>query len=418
VVERPKQFLRFLSRHSLFQQTMLRAVQIGRTPLVVCQQAHVHHVNNQLAEIGVSASVLVEPVGRNTAAAIVAAAIWLTRNADDPTMLVMPCDHYVESDQAFLTAIRTAAKSGALIKLLGVEPASDSSSYGYIVPKPHNGYVADFVEKPCAEDIPELRAKGALWNVGVFLGKAQHFLKLSNKLCGPVYHAVVDAMQGSTIHPSYSNVPAIQFDRAVIEKAFDFCSVVKLGCRWSDIGTWRALIDAAADRKGGEFKVTKSLTGNVVTNGPVVHVQTTHPVTVVATTGKILVTDAGADVKFEELPEGPEQSRPWGMFSVLATDPAGQWAIKRLRVDPGGAISLQQHKHRSETWMVLQGQARVTLGDRIMVLEANETVHIPAGTRHRVENTTRQFLEIMEIQTGDYFGEDDIARFHDVYGRV
>lgn len=409
---------------------MLRAVKVGQRPWVVCPANLTDMVRAQMAEIGIAANLIVEPVGRNTTAAILAGALVATRYRDDPTLLFMPCDHVIGDDNEWLRAVSAAAKSGSLIKLLGVQPTWESQAYGYIVPKPFNGYVADFVEKP--NDPKPLIEAGALWNAGMFLGKAVHFLKAGVKACPAVYNRVIEAVDNSRtdqmldpvtvfLGDDYANAPAVQFDRAVIEKVFDFCSVTRLNTTWSDVGTWPSLIDAAAGRAGGDYTITASPTGDVVTTGPVVEVLCDTHLTVVATTERVLVSD---DANLHRLPEvaarnpSNEEARPWGSFCTLATDPHGRWKIKRLRVDPGGAISLQKHAHRSETWMVVSGEARVTVGQEILCLGEKQTVHIPVGVRHRVENTQRKVLELLEIQTGNYFGEDDIVRLHDVYGRV
>jgi mannose-1-phosphate guanylyltransferase/mannose-6-phosphate isomerase len=429
--ERPKQFCRLLGRWSMFQQTLVRASRIGARPMVVCAKAHIALVQEQAELVGVPIMPVVEPDGRNTAAAILAAAVVSVRNNEDPTLCVIPSDHWVEDDEKWLASIREAASGTALIRLLGVTPTADGSQYGHIVPK-FNGFVGDFVEKPNAEDQAELVARGALWNVGVFIGKAQHFLKVGLKCAPPVYNRVIEAVTNSVtrdgviwLHADYAHAPALQWDRAVIEKIPDYCSVTVLRCGWSDIGSLRAFIDVGKNQDKGDYKVGQfpangSEVVSIVTTGPTVQMVTEHALTVICVADQVIVCDAGKEdqiaLKADKTPI--EDPRPWGSHRYVGADTAGRWRVKRLIIEPNNAISLQTHKHRSETWVVLSGVARVTVGDKVLEISENQSVHIPAGVRHRVENTQRNRLEILEIQTGNYFGEDDIVRFSDLYGRV
>lgn len=428
--ERPKQFCRLLGRWSMFQQTLVRASKIGARPMVVCGAAHFGLVQEQAELVGVPIMPVVEPEGRNTAAAIMAAAVVSVRNNEDPTLCVIPSDHWVEDDDKWLASIREAASGTALIRLLGVTPTADGSQYGHIVPK-SNGFVGDFVEKPSAEDQAELVARGALWNVGVFIGKAQHFLKVGLKCAPPVYNRVIEAVTHSTIrdgavylHADYAYAPPLQFDRAVIEKVPDYCSVTTLRCGWSDIGSLRAFIDVAKGTTKGEYVVGQFQgvkgSASIASSGMTVDLMTEHALTVVCVADRVVICDAGKEdeisLRLDKTQTG--EARPWGSHRYVGADTAGRWRVKRLIIEPNNAISLQTHKHRSETWVVLSGVARVTVGDKVLEIGENQSVHIPAGIRHRVENTQRNRLEILEIQTGNYFGEDDIVRFSDLYGRV
>lgn len=428
--ERPKQFCRLLGRWSMFQQTLVRASKIGARPMVVCGAAHFGLVQEQAELVGVPILPVVEPEGRNTAAAIMAAAVVSVRNNEDPTLCVIPSDHWVEDDDKWLASIREAASGTALIRLLGVTPTADGSQYGHIVPK-SNGFVGDFVEKPNAEDQAELVARGALWNVGVFIGKAQHFLKVGLKCAPPVYNRVIEAVTHSTIrdgavylHADYAYAPPLQFDRAVIEKVPDYCSVTTLRCGWSDIGSLRAFIDVGKDRdKGdyvvGQFPAAQSGLVSLVTNGPKIQMLTSHALTVICVADQVIICDAGKEdeIAIRADKEPTDEARPWGSHRLVGWDTGGRWKVKTLRIDPHNAISLQTHRSRSETWVVLSGVARVTVGDKVVEIHENQSIHIPAGVKHRVENTQRNPLQIIEIQTGDYFGEDDIVRYSDLYGR-
>lgn len=428
VPERPKQFLRLLSRHSLFQQTAIRATKIGAAPVVICPAAYQSIVESQLEEIGVKATLVLEPSPRNTAPAIIACALMVMRHHEDPSIVVMPCDHEIADTEALLVAIRAAHRSAGLIKLIGVEPQAPSPHYGYVVPKRQSNFVADFVEKPQeAPDQIELIERGALFNTGIFLGRAEHFLKVASQTCPEVYQAVLDAVDNSTrvgavtsLGGQYSLAAAVQFDRAVLERAPSYCTVTKMNGAWSDVGSFNALVEAAANKTGTDFQIYQTQSSHIITSGPHVEVLTTHPVTVVATSSRVLVVDddrARDLVDLSKRNPGNEVLCPWGSYSSVATDSAGKWRIKRLVVNPGGVLSLQSHKNRAETWLVISGEARVTHGDKVLVLVENETIHIPALTRHRLENTQRIPLELLEIQTGNYFGEDDIVRYHDIYGR-
>lgn len=428
--ERPKQFCRLLGRWSMFQQTLVRASRIGGRPIVVCAAAHIGLVQEQARLVDVPILPVVEPDGRNTAAAILAAAVVSVRNNDHPTLCVIPSDHWVEDDDKWLECIREAASGTALIRLLGVTPTADGSQYGHIVPK-SNGFVGDFVEKPNAEDQAELVARGALWNVGVFIGKAQHFLKVGLKCAPPVYNRVIEAVTNSVtrdgviwLHADYAHVPALQWDRAVIEKIPNYCSVTVLHCGWSDIGSMRAFIDVAKGTTKGEYVVGQLQGGHgsasIASNGMTVDLLTEHALTIVCVADRVVICDAGKEdeiaLRADKTPT--DESRPWGSHRYVGADTAGRWRVKRLIIEPNNAISLQTHKYRSETWVVLSGVARVTVGDKVLEVAENQSVHVPAGVRHRVENTQRNRLEILEIQTGNYFGEDDIVRFSDLYGRV
>lgn len=398
--------------------------------MVVCAKAHIGLVQEQAELVGVPILPVVEPDGRNTAAAIMAAAVVSVRNNEDPTLCVIPSDHWVEDDDKWLASIREAASGTALIRLLGVTPTADGSQYGHIVPK-FNGFVGDFVEKPNAEDQAELVARGALWNVGVFIGKAQHFLKVGLKCAPPVYNRVIEAVTNSVtrdgviwLHADYAHAPALQWDRAVIEKIPDYCSVTVLRCGWSDIGSLRAFIDVAKGTTKGEYVVGQFQgvkgSASIASSGMTVDLMTEHALTVVCVADRVVICDAGKEdeisLRLDKTQTG--EARPWGSHRYVGADTAGRWRVKRLVIEPNNAISLQTHKHRSETWVVLSGVARVTVGDKVLEIGENQSVHIPAGVRHRVENTQRNRLEILEIQTGNYFGEDDIVRFSDLYGRV
>ena len=396
----------------------------------MCAKAHIGLVQEQAELVGVPILPVVEPDGRNTAAAIMAAAVVSVRNNEDPTLCVIPSDHWVEDDDKWLASIREAASGTALIRLLGVTPTADGSQYGHIVPK-FNGFVGDFVEKPNAEDQAELVARGALWNVGVFIGRAQHFLKVGLKCAPPVYNRVIEAVTNSVtrdgviwLHADYAHAPALQWDRAVIEKIPDYCSVTVLRCGWSDIGSLRAFIDVAKGTTKGEYVVGQFQgvkgSASIASSGMTVDLMTEHALTVVCVADRVVICDAGKEdeisLRLDKTQTG--EARPWGSHRYVGADTAGRWRVKRLIIEPNNAISLQTHKHRSETWVVLSGVARVTVGDKVLEIGENQSVHIPAGVRHRVENTQRNRLEILEIQTGNYFGEDDIVRFSDLYGRV
>jgi mannose-1-phosphate guanylyltransferase / mannose-6-phosphate isomerase len=430
---RPKQFLRLLGRVTLFQQAALRATLFNKAPIVVTTKQYEDLVLQQLSEVGVRASVVLEPVARNTAPAVMIGAL-AARNADPlAEIVVMPSDHVFSNDAGFVSSVHAATKAGK-INLLGVVPDHPSVDYGYIVPTDPDylGAVKEFVEKPPREVAEHLIRRNALWNCGVFVGRASLFINLMGKYQPDTHSVVMRAWKNrsigygaETVGHEYAEASPKSFDVAVLQNCPQDCWVSLMSSKWSDVGSWRALIEKgaeAANQEHADFHYHNH-NGHRVAVGGGLHVCVLGetPLTVVATSGYVFVSDGTMDERLPQMAAGIQPHRvprPWGEYSIVSAGLADNFRIKKLTVNPRSALSLQSHASRSETWVVLEGKARVTRGVDIHEISETGTIHIPNGVRHRLENVTDKPLVLIEIQTGDYFGEDDITRYSDLYGRA
>ncbi|MBM5811033.1 MAG: mannose-1-phosphate guanylyltransferase/mannose-6-phosphate isomerase [Gammaproteobacteria bacterium] len=447
----PKQCLALLGERTLIQDTALRAARVpgAAAPIVVCNEAHRFLVAGQLQGVGVTPrATLLEPVGRNTAPAVAVAALAALADpaaGADPLLLVLPADHLLADVAAFAAAVAAglpAARSGALVTF-GIVPTAPATGYGYIRRAMGAGVaapVAAFVEKPDAATAAQFVASGEyLWNSGMFLFGARRYLDELARLA-PAMHAACAAAFGAATRDldfirlaatEFGACPADSIDYAVMEKT-SAAVVIALAAGWSDIGSWTALHESlpgdatgnvtrgdvlAEDTSGSLLYATDRL---VATVGLTDHI-------VVETRDAVLVAPRGraqdvkrlvARLQAGQRPEAEthrQVRQPWGSFTSLDSGPGYQ--VKRLSILPGAVLSLQLHHRRSEHWIVVSGTARVTRGTEVFLLGANETTDIPVGTAHRVENPGTTLLEIIEVQTGSYFGEDDIVRIEDRYGR-
>jgi mannose-1-phosphate guanylyltransferase/mannose-6-phosphate isomerase len=448
----PKQFLKLNSSHTLLQETVLRpaAMQGVKPPVVVCNQEHRRLVESQLREVGCApAAILLEPVGRNTAPAVTAAALWALESAPDAILLVLPSDHLVRNSEAFLAAVSGAlpeAERGAIIAF-GIVPAWPETGYGYIqrgepVDAARGVFrIARFIEKPALPRAVELMREGdCLWNSGMFLFRADAFLAEVGQYCPDILNGCRSALENA-----FHDGPFVALD----EEAFLSCSaqsidygvmehtrhgaVLSVDLGWSDVGTWAALWQASPkDDKGNNVTGSvflEGVTGSLISaQHRLVAAVGLNDVVIVETPDAVLVSMRESSQKVKDVVAsmdqagGPVQaasdrvSRPWGYYeSVMNSD---GYQVKRLTVDPGQRISLQRHRCRSEHWVVVQGTARVTLDEAVMDLGVNQSVFILAGQRHRLENPGDQPLKVIEVQVGDYLGEDDIERFADDYARA
>ena len=444
----PKQFLPLAGELSMLQETLRRTSGLEETsPLVVCNEEHRFMVAEQLRQVDIRASALIlEPEGRNTAPAVALAAIQALANDPEALLLVLPADHVIRDVDAFVAAVGRAvplAQKGRLMTF-GVVPSSPETGYGYI----KCGAELDaglydlerFVEKPdVATAQAYLDSGNYLWNSGMFLLRAATYLDELAEYAPGMLSCCREAMADATIDMDFVRPAADKFlacpsdsiDYAVMEKT-GAGGVVSLDCGWSDVGAWSALWDVAT--RDGDGNVCK---GDVMLDNCagsyfrsesrlVAGIGVTDLV-VVETADAVLVSDRAnvQEVKrivnrLKDL-QRPEASlhrrvyRPWGSYESLVT--ADRFQVKRIVVNPGQTLSLQMHHHRAEHWIVVHGTAEVTCEERIFMLAEDESTYIPLGHKHRLSNPGRIPLELIEVQSGAYLGEDDIVRYEDVYGR-
>jgi mannose-1-phosphate guanylyltransferase/mannose-6-phosphate isomerase len=449
----PKQLLTLTGARTMLQQTVLRLEGLtAAAPVVVCNEAHRFLVAEQLRQLHITArATVLEPFGRNTAPAIALAAHAALKgfgsdaNAVDPVLLVLPADHVIRDVGAFQRAVRAAlaAAEAGQLATFGVIAASPETAYGYIQRGAASGAafrIARFIEKPNSERAREFVQSGDYyWNSGMFLFRARRYLQELQRFQPQMARICEAAFRSAQIDLDFTRVaaaafeacPADSIDYAVMEKTAD-AVVVPLDAGWSDVGSWSSLHEASeADAHGN---VTH---GDVIvedTHGSYLHSESrllaavgVRDHVVVETKDAVLVAPKNRvqDVKklVQLLKERGryehslhrEVFRPWGSYDSI--EAGGRFQVKRLKVKPGATLSLQMHHHRAEHWVVVAGTARITRGEEVFLLEENQSTYIPIGVKHRIENPGMIPLEIIEVQSGSYLGEDDIVRFEDVYGR-
>lgn len=448
----PKQFLPLMSDLSLLQQTVERACgQMGlRAPLVVCSADHRFMVTAQLAAIDRNPDTLIcEPMGRNTAPALTAAAMALAERDPEAIMLVLPSDHHVGDSGALLEAVTRAAslaEDGYLVTF-GILPSRPETGYGYIqrgaaFSSIKDAYaVARFVEKPDRATAETLIADGThSWNSGMFVLPVALFLEEMRRYQPDVIKAcavaVGDAVKSNGSlqldAAAFSSAPDISIDYAVMEKT-DKAAMVCADIGWSDIGSWHSLRDAREQDEHGNVLegdvLAEDLKNSFIrSNGRLVAAIGLRDIIVIDTDDVVLVTDIAhaKDVgnlveklrkqQRSEASHHARVERPWGYYESI--DMGTRFQVKHIMVQPGAQLSLQMHHHRAEHWIVVSGTGRVTCGDIVRLLGENESIFIPLGTTHRLENPGKVALHLVEVQVGSYLGEDDIVRFQDDYGRV
>jgi mannose-1-phosphate guanylyltransferase/mannose-6-phosphate isomerase len=446
----PKQLQPLHSKLSLLQETVSRLTDDNFTqPFVICNQEHRFIVAEHLKEIGIKPEAIVlEPIGRNTAPAAAVASIIIKKKDPDAIILLMPSDHVITNTEAFKAAIKTAlpaAIDGSFVTF-GIKPTKAETGYGYIK---KSGTVSDqkgcfkvdiFVEKPNLVDAKAFIAEGGYyWNGGIFLFSASNFIaeleKLSPKIIETCNLAVSKAKSDLDFHrldkASFSACPSISIDYAVMEKSENVV-VVPVDMGWNDVGSWDALWqlldkDTNGNVISGDVILRNTKNSLVRSENTLVTAVGMENTIIVATDDAILVSNRSTtqdvnlivdDIKSANRSEHLSHSkayRPWGWFQTLET--RDQFQLKVINLNPNSKISLQRHQHRAEHWVVVAGTATVTRGDKIIKLEKNESTYIPIGMIHRLENKTDETLEIIEVQSGSYLGEDDIERFDDEYGR-
>jgi len=444
----PKQLLPLTGDVSLLRATHDRlagmASDLGR-PIVVCNERHRFLVEAQFHESGVEPLLLLEPVGRNTAPAATVAALVASQVSDeDALLLVLPSDHVVRDVAAFTDAVLAgipSAASGNMVTF-GVVPDRPETGYGYIEADPGGGArpVQRFVEKPdLATARAYLESGRYFWNSGIFLFRAAAFLgemaRYAPDILGASQKALADACEAGRVveidRTIFAACRSDSIDYAIMERT-DRAVVVPLDAGWSDVGSWAALHeissrDAAGNHVQGDVVLLDCRDSYIRAESRLVAVLGVDQCVVVETKDAVLVApkQRAQDVKQlvelldarkrPEVGHGREVFRPWGSYDSLEARHGFQ--VKRLAVLPGAVLSLQLHNRRAEHWVVVAGTARITRNDEVFELQRNEHVFIPLGARHRIENPGEDLLEIVEVQIGDYLGEDDIVRFEDKYGR-
>ncbi len=441
----PKQFLPLVGDDTMVQATWRRVAPLaGAAPIVVANEEHRFLVAEQLRQIDAPVpAIILEPVGRNTAPAIAAAALQAMTGGEDPLLLVLPSDHVVRDAEAFRAAVREAgeaASAGALVTF-GILPDAPETGFGYIQSASGTGLqqVLRFVEKPDAATAQSyLDAGGYYWNSGMFLFRASRYLEELGKFRSDILQAVRTAFDGAQRdgdfirldREAFSGSPSDSIDYAVMEKT-DRAMVLPVDIGWNDVGSWSALWEVSerdADGNAHHGDVIAVDTRNSYAYAQrLVALVGVDDIVVVETDDAVLVAhkDRVQEVKqvVAQLKDSQRSQailhrkvyRPWGAYDSI--DTGERFQVKRITVKPGGVLSLQMHHHRAEHWIVVSGTAKVTRGEETLLLSENQSTYIPLGVTHRLENPGMVPLELIEVQSGSYLGEDDIVRFEDVYGR-
>lgn len=454
----PKQFLSLTGNESLFQQAAQRLVALGADdiqvakPLIVTGEDHRFLASEQLREAGIElGAVLLEPVGRNTAPALTLAALAALEGGEDPVLVVTPADQTVVNTTAFTQAMQQAVReaSGGSIVILGITPDRPETGYGYIQTKSQSAagamVVQRFVEKPNADTAQQyLDEGGYYWNAGMFVLKASVWLNALSAFRPDIAKATSAAWQGKTqdnafIRPGkaeFTSIPSESVDYAVMERCPGSTFPIKmvpLDAGWNDLGAWDAVWSVLPkDEQGnahlGDVLTTDSRNTLVHASSRLVSLVGVQDLIVIETPDAVLVADKNRsqDVKHivtqlqtskrEEHTLHRKVHRPWGWYDSI--DEGGRFKVKRIQVKPKASLSLQKHHHRAEHWIVVKGTAEITNGDKVLLLTENQSTYIPLGEVHRLANPGTIPLEIIEVQSGGYLGEDDIVRLEDHYGRT
>lgn len=441
----PKQFLPLASEQTMLQATWQRVAPIAaRGPLVIANEEHRFVAAEQLQQVGAEpAAIILEPVGRNTAPAIAVAALETTRDGGDALLLVLPSDHVINNETAFRSAVQAAAAAAEAGKLVtfGIVPTGPETGYGYIKAADGQGLraVERFVEKPDLGTATRYVSSGQYyWNSGMFLFKASRYLQELERFQPAMLAGSRQAWQQARRDADFTRldkeaftaVPSDSIDYAVMEKTAD-AVVVPLDAGWNDVGSWTALRDVSQQDGDGNAHqgdvIAIDCRNTYAYAQRLVALVGLDDVVVVETDDAVLVGKADrmqevktvvAQLKAEGRSEATwhrKVYRPWGAYDSI--DNGERFQVKRITVKPGGTLSLQMHHHRAEHWIVVSGTAEVTRGDEVILLSENQSTYIPLGVTHRLRNPGKLPLELIEVQSGSYLGEDDIVRFEDTYGR-
>jgi mannose-1-phosphate guanylyltransferase/mannose-6-phosphate isomerase len=452
----PKQFLPLVTGRTLLQDTALRARVAQDTALrakdlpgdtrmiVICNEAHRFLVQDQLAEIGVAGRIVLEPAGRGTAAAVAVAALACEK--EDPVLLVLASDHAIRGAEAFNAAVARAAgvAGDGLLATFGIAATRPDSGFGYIergeALKENAFKVKRFVEKPAEKDAAAMIATGRVyWNSGMFAFGAKRVLDELARHRPDILAAARKAFAAAADDLGFLRLgreaflacPAEAIDRAVMERTAQ-AAVIPADFAWSDVGSWGALWDlaekdAAGNATRGDVQLQDTKDSLVFGDRRLVATLGVEDLIIVDSDDALLVADRSRSQEVREVVEDLKRAnrsehlshkrvyRPWGYYESV--DAGERFQVKRLMVKPGHALSLQLHRKRAEHWVVVSGRARVTRGEETLDLGENQSTYIPVGTKHRLENTGKEPLLIIEVQSGSYLGEDDIERFEDLYNR-
>lgn len=455
----PKQFLVISGTTSLFQQAVDRIngltasdIVIGET-LVVTNEEHRFLVLDQLRELkSVSATLLLEPFARNTAAALTLAAHQASANGDDPVLVVAPADQTIQRPEAFTASLQSAirAAEGGDIVILGVAPDRPETGYGYILCGSEIGrngdyLVCEFAEKPDLATAQTYLANGSYaWNSGIFVLRASAWLKALKMFRPDIAKASKEAWRGKTVDSPFvrpdkarfAEIPAESVDCAVIErcpKSIFNIRMIPLDAGWNDLGAWDAVWQVGdKDDNGnvvqGDALIIDASETLIHATSRLVSAIGVSNLVIIETPDAILVAERSrsqdvkrivAELNVKQRDEHfrhRKVHRPWGWYDSI--DEEERFKVKRIQVKPGASLSLQKHHHRAEHWIIVKGTAEITCGDRVFLLSENQSTYIPLGETHRLANPGTIPLEIIEVQSGSYLGEDDIVRFEDTYGRT
>lgn len=444
----PKQFVEFQKGQTLFKSTLKRVVgltSIGN-PIVVCNKDHRFLAKRDLDELNCHGNIIVEPVAKNTAPAIALAAFEAVKSDPDAVLLVLPSDHSIEGRTAFVKAIEDSVHlaEGSYLVTFGIRPTGPETGFGYIEagdPISEGSFkVKRFVEKPVlakAKDM--LEAGGYYWNSGMFVFKASCYLDALKSFAPDIFNHCRIAMENQSVQNGFispnsdamNECPSDSIDYAVMEKTAK-AAVLPLNVVWNDLGAWNAMHAVAEKDSDNNTQIGDSLSISCVncyihSTSRLVSAIGMRDVAVVETSDAVLVAPLSRvqEVKnvVAQLKETgrtevvlpPVVHRPWGTYESIAH--GEHYQSKRISVNPGGALSLQLHHHRSEHWTLVEGTAEITVGEKVLTCSANESVYIPMETVHRLVNRTNEQVVIIEVQCGDYLGEDDIVRLEDIYSR-
>jgi mannose-1-phosphate guanylyltransferase/mannose-6-phosphate isomerase len=459
----PKQFLSVDGVETLLQGTLNRVAGAGESPLtglgrpvVICNEDHRFLVGEQARLIDQSFdTILLEPIGRNTAPALTAAALCAVRGGEDPLLLAMPADQLIRDTTAFRHAVRLGIEQASVGRLVtfGVMPTAPETGYGYIqlgapVPEAVDGahHIAAFREKPDREQAETFISTGQFrWNAGIFLLRCSVWLNAVERYRPDILAATKRAVEHGTRdgeffrldREAFTTCPSDSIDYAVMERITldqpEQTAVVSLDAGWSDVGSWSSLWevspkDASGNVSRGDVCIIESENTLVFSESRLVAAVGCHDLVIVETADAVMVMPReraqsvksvvdwlGAEKRTERLTHR-RVYRPWGSYEGV--DSGERFQVKRIVVKPGGSLSLQMHHHRAEHWIVVNGTARVTRGEDVFLLTENQSTFIPLGATHRLENPGTIALEMVEVQSGAYLGEDDIVRFEDKYRRT
>ena len=450
----PKQYLK-CNPHSNFSflqdtQNRLKKIKYVDDPIVICNADHRFIVAEQMRQINIfPKSIILEPIGRNTAPAIAVASIKALEKDDDPILLILPADHAIEDEDDFINTIQNGILMAEKEKIVtfGIPPTGPETGYGYIEcekdmdtnsKKPVK--INKFLEKPSKDIAKELiRKKKYVWNSGIFMVKAKVALKEIERLAPEIYYPCLDSLKKSKKDLDFIRLNKTSFEKC-ISNSFDIAIMEKtnkgfvlpLNVGWNDIGNWDAIWeiskkDQSENATSGRVYLENTESSLLISDDRLVVALGIKNIVVVETRDAILIADKGSSQyvknvvsklkkeKYEEASNHRMIFRPWGSYISIAEDVG--WKVKRINVNPGASLSLQKHKFRTEHWVVVSGTAKVELEGETQILQENQSTYIPLGFKHRLSNPSKEKLILIEVQSGTYLGEDDIIRFEDIYGR-